>query len=250
MKRVLAGMCVALLLFAPVEQLVADTLDISLKDPIVITTSPLSPIVGYGVFTPGATPGDFTGEVATSERLVRMRAERGTIITEDGYSLQVLLLQNDADVMLVQFIGRDPSGKAVHAYMRGLRSKGHVENAGLSELRQLLSRSADFAVLRSVVPDLATSPTIPTRKIGSHDQDLSCEASVIGMFAAALGAVATCGEVEMTGDILGCFQRLLALVATMVAVYNTCDATWICGGPDGECPTMDEPPACTSYTIC
>ena len=252
MTRIVALVCIALVVFTPLQVMAANgaRTQPEVVDPFsshteVMTTSPFAPIHAYGVFTGGAQAGDMTAYIATADRSVSVRRANGVIITDDGFSIVPRLLRNDDEEVIIQIIARGPDGRAAQAMLRGHKRTGAVEKTGLRDVQDLLSRSAQFSLVQSTVPHFTqTSPQRGKLRVATN----SCMGSVIAMFGASLTVIAACGEVEMTGDIMGCIGAIIALAGTMVAVYETCGQPDLCG--DGPCPTMDEPPPCTSYSIC
>jgi hypothetical protein len=208
------------------------------SDPEVVTTPQ-----GYGVFMTGDRPGDAIGYVATGERGVNVRVRMNTIYTDDGYSLRVQVLAHDDDVLLMHFLARGPAGEVAGALVKGWKRSGTVEQTGLDAVRALISRSADFALLGSVAPALAEASLLQNRKIATN----SCSGQVAIVIGTTMTALAVCGSVEATGNILGCLGVLVSLSGQLYNLYMSCGVLDVCG--DGPCPDGEEPP-CTSLTIC
>lgn len=251
MTRIVALVCIALVVLTPLQVMAADGAT-QPELPVhpfsveteVVTTSPFAPIHAYGVFTSGDQPGDMTAYIATADRSVNVRRANGVIFTDDGYSIVPRLLRNDDDEVVIQIIARGPDGLAAQAMLRGQKRTGAVEKTGVRDVQALLSRSTQFSLVQSTVPHFTqASPQRGKLRVATN----SCMGSVIAMFGASLTVIAACGEVEMTGDLMGCIGAIIALAGTLVSVYETCGQPDLCG--DAPCPTPEEPP-CTSLTIC
>mgnify|MGYP006189972925 CR=1 FL=1 len=99
--------------------------------------------------------------------------------------------------------------------LRGHKRTGAVEKTGLGDVRDLLSRSTQFSLLQSTVPHFTqASPQRGKLRVATN----SCMGSVIAMFGASLTVIAACGEVEMTGDIMGCIGAIIALAGVGIGV--------------------------------
>jgi hypothetical protein len=200
-------------------------------------------VAGYGLFTPGAQSGQMSAVVATATASANLTLDRDTITTSDFYSLRVRLLANDRNTIMVQLIGRNPFGRMAVATVRGNKKTNSVEKDGMDNLDALLSGSADFAVLRSVLPGLQEAPTAPA----ANGRNLriktnGCYGSQIALSLAIISVAMTCD----TGLLPGCWLSLVGLAGALTSVFEDCGMFDPCGG---SCPQVGAPD-CTSYSIC
>jgi hypothetical protein len=230
-------------LFAPTHLIAAETqaAERPFSSVEVRTTSATSPVAGYGVFTPGAQPFAMDGIVATADKTVKLRMNRDRIVTGDGFSLGTSVFQNDSQFATISITIKNPAGESAVAIFRANKQTGLVERFGVERLRAIAGASGDLTLLRSVVPGLQPSTG---RTLQPND---ACTSSMIAVMGAALSMIGVCGEVEVTGDILGCMGAIVALAGALGSAYDNCGAPNLCGS--GGCPDVGEPP-CTSMTIC
>jgi len=183
-------------------------------------------------------PGHITGMIATPERTVHVKMVRGQMITADNYSLQVRVLDNDDRGAVLKLIARTPSGEMKTGMLVVDKQSGTTEKVGVDDVRNLLSTSADFSVLRSALPAMtkdSNAPSLGNRIPGLVAND-ACTTAMLTM-ALAVFCLVFCE----TG--IGCIGAILGIIAATSGLMDSCGGT-------GTAPDYSTEPPCTSYSIC